>query len=406
MKQVLDFHIHSRYARACSKDLNPQTIAQGCLRKGIDIVGTGDFTHPQWLKLLQAELVEVDQSGLFVLKNNTYPEIKFILTAEVSLVYKDETRTRRIHLVIHAPSFDAVEKLNQALIDRGFNLRSDGRPIMKFPAPDFVKLCLNINPDFLIYPAHIWTPWYSVFGSKSGFNSLEECFGNQTKHIFAIETGLSSDPAMNWRLSKLDNITILSNSDAHSVQNIGREANVFAMDEISYQEINRIIKTKDQLKFKYTIEFYPEEGMYHIDGHRGCNFSCLPSASKKLKGICPKCHKALTLGVLYRVNELADRPVGYLPKDIVPFKKLIGLEKIIAETIGLKSRNSKKVQQIYQALIRVGNNELTVLLDLDENSIAQTAGKEIAQGIINARLGQVTAIAGFDGLYGHISIAN
>lgn len=404
MRQVLDLHIHSRYSRACSPQLTLANIEKNCRLKGIDIIATGDFTYPAWFESIKKELVEISPAaGLYRLKNSPDSQVKFILSTEVSLIYKDGGKARRIHLVVHAPNIAAVEKLNKQL-DKKFNIRSDGRPILGISAPEFMKLVFAIDPDFLIYPAHIWTPWFSVFGSKSGFDSLEECFKDQTKYIYAIETGLSSDPAMNWRLSALDKLTILSNSDAHSLANLGREANI--MDFVgtpTYQKVYNNIKNNEGMLM--TIEFYPEEGMYHFDGHRDCQFSCEPSMSRKMKNICPVCKKPLIIGVLNRVEELADRPEGFVLKTAAPFKKIVELDKIIAEALGVKSRNSLAVQKQYRALIHKFGPELGILLDLD---IAALQGGQldprIIEGIKRARQGELIIKPGFDGQYGAINI--
>jgi uncharacterized protein (TIGR00375 family) len=305
-------------------------------------------------------------------------------------------------LVIHAPNLSAVRRLNQVL-DKKFNIRSDGRPILGTSAPELVKLILKVDSRFLIYPAHIWTPWFSVFGSKSGFDSLEECFHDQTEHIYAIETGLSSDPAMNWRLSALDKLTILSSSDAHSLPNIGREANVMELSSSpTYQEIYDHIKNRTGLKM--TLEFYPEEGMYHIDGHRACNFSCRPAESRKLKNICPVCHKPLIIGVLNRVEELADRPEGFTPPQAVPFKKLVELDKIIAEALNIKSRSSAAVQKQYQSFIKQFGSELFILLDLDLAKIGKEVDFRIVKALKLVRAGELIIQPGFDGQYGRVDI--
>ncbi len=295
MQKVLDLHIHSRYSRACSPNLSLPKIGKTAQEKGVDIIATGDFSYPQWFKHIQAELEEVDSAGLYKLKKDRDIKTLFILATEFSLVYKDEGKARRVHVMVQAPNLEAVKELNEYL-DKKYNIRSDGRPILGISAPNLVKLCLSIHPKFLIYPAHIWTPWYAVLGSKSGFNSIRECFKDQTQHIYAYETGLSSDPEMNARVSFLDNLTVLSSSDAHSLQNIGREATVMDLDELTYNEIYEVIKNKDLSKLKYTIEFYPEEGRYHFDGHRDCNFSSSPQETKKLQGVCPRCKRPLVLG--------------------------------------------------------------------------------------------------------------
>jgi len=403
MDKVLDLHIHSRYSRACSTNLTLENIAAAARIKGISIIATGDFTHPQWFLDIKNKLTEVGSGGLYKLKSDKEGAVKFILSAEVALIYKDGGKARRLHLVVHAPSVAAVKKLND-ILGKNYNIRSDGRPILGISAPKFVRLCLNVDSHFLIYPAHIWTPWFSVFGSKSGFNSLEECFHEETENIYAYETGLSSDPEMNWRLSALDKLTCLSNSDAHSLANLGREANVMDLHDETYQEIYEIIKKKDAKKLKYTIEFYPEEGMYHLDGHRDCHFSCDPQISRQNKNICPICRKPLVLGVAYRVEELADRPPGFKPKAFVPFKKVVGLDKIIAEVLNVKSRNSKKVVTEYNNLIKNFGNEIYILLDLDLKRLAGQTDRRIIEGIRRSRSGELIINPGFDGQYGEINI--
>ncbi len=380
-----------------------ENIDKTCRIKGVDIIATGDFTYPQWFSDIKNELEEIGGLGLYKLKSAKDNKIKFILSTELALIYKQGDKARRIHLVVHAPNIKAVEELNNFL-DKKYNIRSDGRPILGMSAPDLVKLCLSINPKFLIYPAHIWTPWFSVFGSKSGFDSMEECFGNHAKDIYAYETGLSSDPEMNWRLSALDKLTLLSNSDAHSQPNIGREANVFELNEISYDEIYSAIKQKDANKIKYTIEFYPEEGMYHYDGHRLCGARFSPQQTKKNKGICPVCKKPLTIGVMNRVGELADRPAGFKPEGAPGFKKLVELDKIIAEALGVKSRNSRAVQLEYNNIIKRLGPELKILIDEPLEKIKQIALPAVAEGIRRARQGELIIEPGFDGQYGAVKI--
>jgi len=403
MRQILDLHIHSRYSRACSPKLTLANIESACRMKGVDIIATGDFTYPAWFESIKTELAETfSGSGLYKLKSAVNDKVKFILSTEVALIYKDEERCRRIHLVIHAPSISAVEKLNK-ILDKKYNIRSDGRPILGIKAPELVKILLEIDSKFLVYPAHIWTPWFSVFGSKSGFDRLEDCFKEQTKNIYAYETGLSSDPEMNWRLSALDNLTLLSNSDAHSTTNIAREANIMEISEpISYQKIYDNIKNKKGII--ETIEFYPEEGMYHFDGHRDCKFSCEPSESKKLKNICPVCKKPLIIGVLNRVEELADRKSGYKPKNAPGFKKIVELDKIIAEVFHVKNRNSVAVQKEYLSLVKRFGSELNILLDLDLDAKNLEIDERILSGIKRVRSGELIIKPGFDGQYGEIKI--
>lgn len=397
MKQVLDLHLHSKYSRACSPKLTLENIANTCNTKGVDIVSTADFSHPLWFKEIENKLVEINSSGLYKLKNSDC-STKFILGTEVSLVYKDRDKTRRLHLVIHAPDIKAVSKLNDKLSER-FNLRSDGRPILGISAPDFCRLCFSVSKYFIIYPAHIWTPWYSIFGSKSGFDSFSECFGNQTNKIYAFETGLSSDPDINSLVSGLDNLALISSSDAHSLNNIGREATLMNfIGEPTYKKIYNNIKNNKNIIS--TIEFYPEEGMYHLDGHRDCSFKTTPEETLKLKGLCPVCGKPLTIGVLSRVKELATRKKF---KRINYFKKTIELDKIIAETLNIKNRESIKVKKEYNRLISKFGSELFILLDVDIKKITPPA---LAEAILSVRTGNLIINPGFDGQYGKVKIFN
>lgn len=369
----------------------------------MDIVSTSDFTFPQWFDHIKKDLEEIGETGLYRVKGKEDNKIKFLLSTELALIYKDGDKVRRIHIMVHAPNIEAVEELNNYL-DKHYNIRSDGRPILGMRAPELVRLCLKIHPDFLIYPAHIWTPWFAVFGSKSGFNSMEECFHDQTEHIYAYETGLSSDPPMNWRVSALDKLTTLSNSDAHSLPNIGREANVMDLEEMSYKEIREAIKNKDLNKFVETIEFYPEEGMYHYDGHRNCGVRFEPDQTKKNKGICPVCKKPLTVGVMNRVDELADRGKGIAPEGRIPYRKLVELDKIIAEVIGIKSRNSSKVQVIYRDLISRVGSELYILMEIDLKKLKNFAEPEVVEGVKRVREENLIVEPGFDGQYGQVKI--
>ncbi len=352
-KFIADLHIHSKYSRATSRDMTLEELDRWADDKGILVMATGDFTHPEWFKEIKEKL-EPAEAGLFKLKSpykkktikGTLAETRFFLSTEISSIYSRSSaagtkKVHRIHNLIFAPDIETVEKINTQLGWIG-NLKSDGRPILGLDARELAKIVLNTNPKAAIVPAHCWTPWFSVFGSMSGFDSIEECFGDYSKYIFAIETGLSSDPAMNWRLSKLDNISFISNSDSHSFQRIGREANIFDI-ELSYAGIIDAIKSRDPKKFVATIEFFPEEGKYHYDGHRLCGIVFSPEETKKHKGICPKCGRKLTIGVMNRVAELADRPSvevegkGYYQEydERVPYYNLITLDEIIAEVYGV-----------------------------------------------------------------------
>ena len=409
MRQIADLHIHSKYSRACSRELTLANIDKTCRIKGVDIIATGDFTFLDWFESIKNDLEEINKSGLYKLKEAEDEKVKFILSTELALIYKKNDRCRRIHIMLHAPNIESVEELNKYL-DKKYNIRSDGRPILGMSAEELVKLCLSIHPKFLVYPAHIWTPWFAVFGSKSGFDSMEECFGKYTENIYAYETGLSSDPEMNWRVSQLDKLSLLSNSDAHSLPNIARETNVFEFGgrendfSLSYDELYKAIKEKDTEKIKYTIEFYPEEGMYHFDGHRACGICYKPIETKKQKGICPVCKKNLTIGVLNRVEELADREEGYKPTGFPGVKKLVELDKIIAETLGVKSRTSKRVQEEYNSMINNFGTEMNILLDEPIDNLQKNTPPLIAEGIKRVREEKLIIEPGYDGEYGKIKI--
>ena len=400
MRYIADFHIHSKYSRATSREMDLEHLNQWAKLKGIDILGTGDFTHPLWFKELEEKLIHLG-NGLYRLKDKS---VFFILTTEISCIYKKGDKTRRIHLLVFAPSLEVVKKLNQRL-EKNYNLHSDGRPILGIDAKELLKIILDVSIENFVVPAHAWTPWYSLFGSKSGFDSIEECFEEMTPEIYALETGLSSDPLMNWRVSSLDRLTLISNSDAHSPENLGREANVFEFPDeegISYQKIIESIKIRKN--FDFTIEFFPEEGKYHFDGHRNCQISLAPRETKKLKGICPVCHRPLTIGVLHRVDDLADREVPIAPQLAPGFKSIIPLKEIIAQIYGV-NKTAKKVKEKYLELIKkTEKGEFSVLLDLEKKELLEIALPRVVQGIIKARKGEVVKIGGYDGVYGKIKI--
>lgn len=399
MEFVADLHLHSKYSRATSPRMDLENLAKWAKIKGIKVLGTGDFTHPLWFRNLKEKLEPVEE-GLFKLKgsqNQTY----FLLTSEISCIYSKKGRVRKIHILIFAPNFKAVEKINTHLGWIG-NLKADGRPILGLDAKELTKIVLNLCEDCLVGAAHIWTPWFSLFGSRSGFDSIEECFEDYSKYVFVLETGISSDPGMNWRLSALDKITLISNSDAHSPENIGREANVFDT-ELNYFSIIEAIKLKDPEKFLYTIEFYPQEGKYHYDGHRNCGISLSPRETKKYNGICPVCGRPLTIGVLNRVEELADREEGFVPKNAIPYKNLILLREIIAEALGVKSA-TQQVQKEYKNLIENFDSEFNVLLKTSRGDLEKITFPEIAEGILRAREGKLFIEPGYDGVYGKIRI--
>jgi uncharacterized protein (TIGR00375 family) len=399
MRFIADFHIHSKYSRATSKDMEVETLAQWAKKKGIALLGTGDFTHPTYFAELRAKLEPLG-NGLLKLKKGDQ-EIRYILTTEVSNMYTQGGKGRRIHTLIFAPSFEVVESIRSKLGNLG-KLSSDGRPIFSFAAKELVKMILDISPHCLTIPAHAWTPWFSIFGANSGFDSIEECFGEMTPYIHAIETGLSSDPEMNWRLSALDPLTLISNSDAHSPNRLGREANAFDC-ALDYEEITETIRKKDRRKILFTIEFFPEEGKYHYDGHRQCGVVFAPSQTKASQYLCPHCHKKLTVGVMHRVDELSDRPGGFIPKNAIPSIHLIPLEEIIAEAMGFRM-GTKSVESEYERLVEKGGSEFHILLEATPDELRTYVPERVLEGILRMRQGKVSILPGHDGVYGKINL--
>ncbi len=405
MRFIADFHVHSKYSRATSKEMDVESMAKWASLKGVNLLGTGDFTHPFYFAGLKQKLEPVG-NGLFTLKeeyrqNASQGDVRFMLTTEVSNMYQQGGGSRRIHTMIFAPDFRVVEKINSELSELG-KLGSDGRPIFGFSAKELVEIITDVSDQCFVVPAHAWTPWFSVFGANSGFDSIEECFEEQSKHISCIETGLSSDPQMNWRWSALDNICLISNSDAHSPNRIGREANVFDC-EMDYKEIIKAIKTKDKEKFLFTIEFFPEEGKYHFDGHRNCDVLLSPAESRKNKNICPVCGRKLTIGVLHRVETLADRPEGFVPENAIPCKHLIPLVEIIAEALG-QGVDTKGVQNEYLRLVSTYGSEFRMLLDLSLEELEKSTPPKILEGIKRVREEDLHITPGHDGVYGKIQI--
>ncbi len=391
-----DFHIHSRYSRACSKDLSVQELAKWAKIKGIGVLGTGDFTHPLWLEELKTSLRETG-TGLYEVANG----VRFLLTAEANTLFYKAGRAHQIHHILFAPSIASVERINQELESFG-SLSLDGRPTLRMEAWRLAEIVLGLEPRSLIVPAHAWTPWFSIFGSTSGFDLVEECFEQQTKNIFALETGLSSDPAMNWRLSALDRYALISNSDSHSARRIGREANVFDC-ELTYDAITQAIRTKDRTKFISTIEFFPEEGKYHFDGHRNCGVRWAPQETKQRGSRCPTCGRKLTIGVMHRVESLADRPDGTTPANAIPFQRMIPLEEIIADVLGV-GVGTQAVEREYNNLVHHFDTEFNVLLSAADEALRKVAPARIAEGILRVRQGQVTVEPGYDGEYGKVRI--
>ncbi|MCM8782975.1 MAG: endonuclease Q family protein [Candidatus Omnitrophica bacterium] len=395
MEFIADFHIHSKYSRATSSNMDLTHIAEWAQLKGIALMGTGDFTHHLWLEELKANLEDLG-NGLF-----KYQKTYFILTTEVSNIYSKRGKTYRIHNIIFSPSFKTVDKINEVLTRFG-NLSSDGRPILGLDVKELARIIFDIDENCILVPGHIWTPWFSLFGSMSGFDRMEDCFEEYTSHIFACETGLSSDPKMNWRLSSLDRITLISNSDSHSPSKIGREANVFNC-ELDYKTLRQVLKTKDRNRFLYTIEFFPEEGKYHFDGHRLCGIRWSPPHTKQHKGICPRCARPVTVGVMNRVEQLADRPEGFVPENTIPFKNLIPLEEIIAEAKGI-AKGAVSLEREYRSVIAKLGNEFEILTKIPEKDLFKNLSPKLAEGIIRMRQGKISIKPGFDGEYGIISI--
>jgi len=393
MRVIADLHIHSKHSQATSKSLDLANLSKYAKIKGINLLGTGDFTHPLWIKELKDNLTE-DETGILKSKEG-YP---YLLQTELSLIYSQGGKGRRVHNIVFAPDFKAVDNITKWLLTKG-RIDYDGRPIFKIPCPEFVQELKKIDDRIEIVPAHVWTPWFSVFGSKSGFDSMEECFQDMTKHIFAFETGLSSDPKMNWRLSALDKYTLLSNSDLHSYWpwRIGREANIFEFDEITYDNIIKALHTKQGMKG--TIEVSPFYGKYHWDGHRKCNICFAPKETAKHNGICPVCNSPLTIGVDYRVEELADRPEGYKLDGAPDFHTLIPLSEVLSIVKG-KAVATKTVWKEYDKLVNSERNEFDVLLYTPEDELRKITDPQLFEILMKNRRGEIKVKAGYDGEYG------
>jgi uncharacterized protein (TIGR00375 family) len=398
MNVIADLHMHGRFSRATSTQLTIPNLVKYAKIKGLSVLGTGDFTHPAWLAELKSQLTE-DGSG--ILRNRD--GFGFMLSGEISSIYSQEGKARRVHNIILTRSFEAADQINEALTRRRVNLKSDGRPICGISCPELVELILGADREAEVIPAHAWTPWFSVFGSESGFDSIEECFKDQAKNIHALETGMSSDPAMNWRLSSLDKYALVSNSDSHSFWpwRVGREANVFDVKELTYGDLLSAIREKDQKRFLYTVETSPSYGKYHYDGHRACNISLSPEEARKLGNRCPVCKRQLTIGVLHRVEQLADRPEGFVPKGVIPFKSLIPLTEIISARMGIEQLYSKRIWAIYNDLIKAFGSEFAVLLDAELHELKKVVDEKLARAIVDVRDGKVEIKPGYDGVYGY-----
>lgn len=411
MEVIADLHLHSHFSIATGRQADLEHLDLWGRYKGVQVVGSGDCTHPEWLKELAAKLEPVD-AGVYGLKPQLTlplelqgpsweapPPVRFVITGEVSTIYQKGGRVRKVHLLLLLPHLEAAHKLS-ARLGRLGNVTADGRPILGLDAKYLLELVLEVDPESLVIPAHIWTPWFSVLGSKSGFESLAECFEDRLAHVYALETGLSSDPAMNWRVSALDQFLLVSNSDAHSPQKLGREANIFAVPA-NYPALAQAIRSK--LGFEGTIEFFPQEGKYHLDGHRHCGLRLTPEEAKGLGGLCPQCHKPLTLGVMHRVKDLADRQEGARPLGAKPFESLIALTEILAEVLEVKAGSKKVWHRYFQLLEKLGP-ELEILRRLPLNHLAREGGNLLAHGIDKVRRGEVHIAAGYDGAYGEIRL--
>ena len=407
MKMIADLHIHSRFSMATSKEGTPENLDFWARKKGISLIGTGDFTHPVWREELKERLVS-EGNGLYRLRDAYVKEesrkfpgegTRFVVSGEISSIYKKNGKTRKVHNVILLPSLEAADAMAQRLEKIG-NIHSDGRPILGLDSHDLLEMMLDVCPEGILIPAHIWTPHFSVLGAKSGFDSVEECFEELAPYIHALETGLSSDPAMNWRISKLDRYQLVSNSDAHSPSKLGREANLLDID-CSYEGLYRAIQTGEGLEG--TVEFLPEEGKYHFDGHRKCGVSLSPVEAERLGGICPVCGKKLTMGVDHRVEQLADRAEGFVKKDGKKYESLVPLPEVISACMGY-STASKKVQGCFEQMIQTLGTEFDILRNVPSEDIKSCAGERIAEGIENVRTGNVKRIPGYDGEYGKIEL--
>ena len=407
MKTIADLHIHSRFSMATSKEGTPENLDFWARKKGISLIGTGDFTHPVWREELKERLVS-EGNGLYRLRDEYVKEesrkfpgegTRFVVSGEISSIYKKNGKTRKVHNVILLPGLEAADAMAQRLEKIG-NIHSDGRPILGLDSHDLLEMMLDVCPEGILIPAHIWTPHFSVLGAKSGFDSVEECFEELAPYIHALETGLSSDPAMNWRISKLDRYQLVSNSDAHSPSKLGREANLLDID-CSYEGLYRAIQTGEGLEG--TVEFFPEEGKYHFDGHRKCGVSLSPVEAERLGGICPVCGKKLTMGVDHRVEQLADRAEGFVKKDGKKYESLVPLPEVISACMGY-STASKKVQGCFEQMLQTLGTEFDILRNVPSEDIKSCAGERIAEGIENVRTGNVKRIPGYDGEYGKIEL--
>ncbi len=403
MRVIADLHIHGRYSRATSQQMSIGEIARYSKIKGLNLVGTGDFTHPAWLKEISETLTLEQDKNLFKLSGNADSTVRFMLTTEVCTIFDYKGESKKVHHVILTPNTETAVQINDLLKAFG-DLASDGRPILNMTAPQLVEQVMGVSYENMIFPAHAWTPWFSIFGAFSGFDTVEDCYQDMTRHIHALETGLSSDPAMNWRLSKLDKYTLVSNSDCHSFWpwRIGREANVFELEKFTYHEVKDAIISNNPAKFKFTIETDPAYGKYHWTGHRNCKVSLSPQEAQKFGNICPVCHRKLTKGVEQRVEELADRPMDFRREGAPGFLRLLPLSEIIATVLGTDSPSAQSVWRNYNLLVEKFGDEYTVLIDTPLESLASMVDTPIAKAIVAVRNGTAKVTPGYDGVYGQL----
>jgi uncharacterized protein (TIGR00375 family) len=404
VRVIADLHIHSRYSRATSQQMCIEEIARFAKIKGLNLVGTGDFTHPKWLEEIRETLVPEQGTGLFRVAGKAGSPVRFLLTTEVCTIFNFENEVKKVHHVILTPSLETAVQVNEALKRYG-DLAADGRPLLSMTAPQLVEEVMAVSGENMVFPAHVWTPWFSVFGAFSGFDSIEDCYQDMAKHIHALETGLSSDPAMNWRLSRLDRFTLVSNSDCHSFWpwRIGREANVFELERVSYREVVDAVCSKDPARFKFTIETDPAYGKYHWTGHRKCNVSLSPTEAQKFGGMCPVCRRKLTKGVEQRVEELADRPVDFKPDGVPGFMRLLPLSEIIATVLGAASPSTQAVWKMYNLLVGRFGDEYAVLIDAPKDALAEVDAA-VADAVLRVRTGAVRVVPGYDGVYGKLDL--
>jgi len=405
LRVIADLHIHSRFSRATSQKMNIDEITRFARIKGLNLVGTGDFTHPKWLKELREELIEISDTNLYGTAKHPDSPVRYMITAEVSTIFTFEGSVKKIHHVVLTPSLETAIQINERLTRYG-DLGVDGRPMLDMTAPHLVEEVMQVSDENVVIPSHAWTPWFSIFGAFSGFDRVEDCYQDMTRHIPALETGLSSDPPMNWRLSALDKFALVSNSDSHSSWpwRIGREANVFELERLTYQEVVDAIRKKDTRRFKFTIETSPAYGKYHWTGHRNCNISLSPQEAIKFGNRCPVCRRKLTKGVEQRVEELADRPIDFKPEEAIGYVHLLPLSEIIATFLRVNYPGNQKVWDIYNMLVARFGDEYTVLIDASGEEMSQIVDPGIAETIVRVREGKVKVTPGYDGVYGQLTI--